>query len=742
MDTAARWAIVMVTAFGLLSGCSGGDAEGAGGGAGGTGGAAGGTGGGGGTQPPGQPLDRSDISFVDNLLAKVADGEWTLGEGLVATLQLMAGEIDASSVLRNDELLTYEGTGIIRMAYEYLETGEDTEAKSEVTRLLNLLVFSDERLDSMTEVGAEPALIPKGSPSDCLEFFTGYSEVPPGVGNCLEVRSSPLLDDFYPGAFRIFAPAPPLPTAGWTEKHYELALQTMEESVPILKARGKLHAATIAFAVLDEPKGAQAWANPKQLARPECDPNAPDPKKEACKPECGIALFKNMQKLTDGDFKQTVAHELAHCFQQDTFPDQNQAPYACMKWRDEGLAEYLGNVVYPHNNSEWPWWGTLAKYELHTSVLERAYTNCFFFQQLGNWIGDSGIVNLVKTLPTSGKTDAPPGATEEGACTGESLAAQAAALAKYGNMDVIYHDFAKALTDRKLMDTGGQMIPYQMAEVNRPTLEVTEPHRYLHDMDPFGVYRSRILVESDKEADITFEDEGEIRDSSRPTNDTSWGDLPMKLQGDQCEPGVILVVTTTRPGSSFDLDFSEVRGLPGGMQSDEVICGIVGTWVVDNSSLKFDPGEATRLDHVSGQISITFKSDGTAEVVYSSFEYQFVKDVKIEVGGLMSDRHDEFTWTTNATGVTSYEVDGNEIEFGHFFESSYLNGIETRHFIRTYTPRIVGEDIDEVTTRDARGRNLFSGSWDFDIQSGGSVLRFRNGDDIWVVLNRSGSADE
>jgi hypothetical protein len=163
-------------------------------------------------------LDRSDISFVDNLLAKVADGEWTLGEGLVATLQLMAGEIDASSVLRNDELLTYEGTGIIRMAYEYLETGEDTEAKSEVTRLLHLLVFSDERLDSMTEVGAEPALIPKGSPSDCLEFFTGYSEVPPGVGNCLEVRSSPLLDDFYPGAFRIFAPAPPLPTAGWTEK--------------------------------------------------------------------------------------------------------------------------------------------------------------------------------------------------------------------------------------------------------------------------------------------------------------------------------------------------------------------------------------------------------------------------------------------------------------------------------------------------------------------------------------------
>ncbi len=112
MKTAARWPFAIVAALGLLSGCSGGDAEGTGG--------AGAVGGTGGTRSPDAPVDRSDVSFVDNLLAKVEAGEWTLGEGLVATLEAMAGERDATSILLHPELLNYEGTGIVKMAYEYL----------------------------------------------------------------------------------------------------------------------------------------------------------------------------------------------------------------------------------------------------------------------------------------------------------------------------------------------------------------------------------------------------------------------------------------------------------------------------------------------------------------------------------------------------------------------------------------------------------------------------------------------
>jgi hypothetical protein len=89
---------------------------------------------------------------------------------------------------------------------------------------------------------------------------------------------------------------------------------------------------------------------------------------------------------------------------------------------------------------------------------------------------------------------------------------------------------------------------------------------------------------------------------------------------------------------------------------------------------------------MSGEIHITFRDDDTAEVVYDNFEYRVYADTTLSVGGMTGIRHEAFTFTTNASGVISYEVDGNEITFGHSFESSYLEGVETVHHIRFYTP--------------------------------------------------------
>ena len=83
--------------------------------------------------------DLSNLGFVDNLLAKEADGEWTYGEGLVATLQLFAGETGPSGVLRNQELVDDSGTEVIRMARAYVEDGPDDAVRTEVDRLLEVL---------------------------------------------------------------------------------------------------------------------------------------------------------------------------------------------------------------------------------------------------------------------------------------------------------------------------------------------------------------------------------------------------------------------------------------------------------------------------------------------------------------------------------------------------------------------------------------------------------------------------
>jgi hypothetical protein len=141
---------------------------------------------------------------------------------------------------------------------------------------------------------------------------------------------------------------------------------------------------------------------------------------------------------------------------------------------------------------------------------------------------------------------------------------------------------------------------------------------------------------------------------------------------------------------------------------------------------------------MSGEIHITFRDDDTAEVVYDNFEYRVYADTTLSVGGMTGVRHEEFTFTRNASGVTTYEVDGDEISFGHSFESSYLEGTETIHHIRTYSPPgFLSDAVDEVTTADATGWGMFGGYPKFALESGGSVLRFVTG--ITVTLNRVGS---
>jgi len=546
----------------------------------------------------------------------------------------------------------------------------------------------------------------KGGVEDCLLFFKGTPyPLPAGVGECLQQPSILLLDQLYPGDFRVFGPTLPFPDAGWKQRHFDLAIAALEETVPLFKTMGTLTQVSVVLSVTQS-GDALAAAYPK-AGRP-----------------CGVVLFTVMQGDADEDFKQVVAHEIAHCFQKDTFPGQTAVKYRNAMWREEGLAHYLSNLVYPSNNREWgepperrSTLEKLAEYELSSTVMGRAYSNFIFFQFLANRLGDEGLFGLVRSLPTGPST----GPVE-----------QASKLAAYPDMKRIYQDFAKDMTDQKILDTSTQVIPYELTEDNRPTSELTGPLLIKRGLDAFSVSRRRLKLAEGKRADLNYTPTGDVSEDARPDGAGGWFAVPSELPAPECVKDIIVVVTSVEPSTGYELEVPEV-------EDTEAACGIVGTWVVDNGSLQFDPGGTTTLDHVSGQISITFKSDGTAEVVYSSFEYQFVNDTEIEFGGMLSDRHQEFTWTTNATGVTSYEVDGNEIEFGDFFESSYLNGTETFHKIITFTPRIVGEDLDEVTTRDPRGRGLFGGYHRFELDSGGSVMRLLGDDDVDAVLHRSGT---
>ena len=259
---------------------------------------------------------------------------------------------------------------------------------------------------------------------------------------------------------------------------------------------------------------------------------------DAPKRSCGIALFPSMQGLGDADFKQIVAHELSHCFQGENFRDQVRPDPAVTAWREEGLAEYMSNVVYPENDLESrEFLGPFAAQELATTVVNRAYENFIFFQFLYWEIGNEGIFNLVRKLPDSGG---------EGDQL-EKLASDPGAE--------LYHEFVRDVTDENVLDTKTGPMHY---EVRADTVPISGPIVLLEDPERFGVVRLHLVVDPGKYACVEYEQNGDLRASWRMgepgVSGGSWSDdLPESLQGE-----AVFVVTTTEEKATFTIEVTDV----------------------------------------------------------------------------------------------------------------------------------------------------------------------------------------
>ena len=244
-----------------------------------------------------------EVGYVNNLLVKQAAGEWTRGEGLVATLSLFAGEAEATQVLLNPELVDFDGTGVIRMAREYLEDGPDDEAKTEIERLLERLILSRERLEAMAGIG--PPTTARGlqaisfgkarGADDCGSYFGA-------PGPCLvETDIAPELDEMFgEGKYALFVPEEELQT-GWTDEHVDWAREAMKESAIAYEALSDMLNVDIMFT--------KFTFGPHTVA----DPNFAGG-------DCFINVNRSMQGEDESVFKQNIAAAMAHCAIVDLAP--------------------------------------------------------------------------------------------------------------------------------------------------------------------------------------------------------------------------------------------------------------------------------------------------------------------------------------------------------------------------------------------------------------------------------------
>jgi len=178
---------------------------------------------------------------------------------------------------------------------------------------------------------------------------------------------------------------------------------------------------------------------------PGDDPRADADLVEALSDEpCSVFIYPASLGDTTAGFQQVIAHELFHCFQAFNFDVRGSyLAHPASAWWVEGSATYFSNVAYPAVNLEWEHTSEFDSTSPTVALTQMSYEATFFFQHLGNTIGNKAAIGLLDTLPVGGDE-----------------ASHQAALRAYPGMDTLFQDFAQHYLDTTIMDTGGAPIPF------------------------------------------------------------------------------------------------------------------------------------------------------------------------------------------------------------------------------------------------------------------------------------------
>jgi hypothetical protein len=518
-----------------------------------------------------EPPDMSTQGLVGNLLAREEAGEWTRGEGLISTLQLVAGDADAASVLRHpDQQPEFrEATGIVQMAEEYNRVGMDESAKGEIGELLGRLVFSNEQLEAMAGIGsvtseeastatgtsggvraavrltAQPAQLLAQGAVDCIDFYYDFA-IDPGVGDCLEwepVNIGPDVTDKY----RIFIPAPNMPQGGWSRTDFQNARLAIERTAAVYEGLGAMPNVNVVFTAVGGGSTLMSATN-----------------QTGGKP-CGVFIYTSSQGLTTPKFQQSIAHELAHCFTGRNLTPQTRIKHNVKKWWEDGVAEYLSNVAYESVNDEWEWRHSLSPTELSTSVVARDYENFVFFQHIANESSTQGVLSLLGFLPGCGTATVDLPAEEWATCDSRGVNEQAAVLAHAPDIRELYHSFAERLGDASVADTGGPKIPYEPK-----AFPVTATGQYDFPLNAFGVIRLHLQVPDGLTACLEHDPKCGIVVSWRSGKPDGLGfeqqwqrTLPRTLKGE-----AVFVATTIDDGAAESLKVKDFVEKPSDCDKD------------------------------------------------------------------------------------------------------------------------------------------------------------------------------
>jgi hypothetical protein len=469
-----------------------------------------------------EPIDRSGQGFVENLLAREEDGEWSRAEGIVSTLQYLAGELDAGEVLREAAVLDESSTGIIDLASEYASTDGDAATVAEVERLVQLLTVREPR-----RMAADLRREPAGS---SVRFVTGRlpQEVTPSPDDGLCYTVYPAYGD---PCFTSTDAAPEF--AGKYVFWYPLLEPGQTEWEGWTFGPSTVRDAIRASAVFVESLGGGAPRVEVTLG-----PFQGHSSVFLDGSVCHVVLNKGAQALRDRSpdlLQQAVASTIARCYVDWNFqlPEQWEAP----------IAWYMSDVVYREASIETVYLeipATLAGEELGTPLTDRVLTNMAFFEYLHANLGLQGTLEVVGTLASSGIESVP-------------------------GIEEFLHDYARALSEGFIHDSADNHA-YTPPERRTPLSEGLTVSGTLAE---FGVQRIRVVVPSGNHACLEYPDASNLdvtaswRSGAR-VEAADWTDeLPDVVEGE----GVFVFTATA--GGAFSIRVTDLDDDPECDEEDE-----------------------------------------------------------------------------------------------------------------------------------------------------------------------------
>lgn len=566
-----------------------------------------------------------------NLQARIASGEWTLEQGLIATLKVLTGEADLSAINPDGiEIQGLEASSVVRTAHDYLQTGQDPAARAEIERLLALLLPDPERLraysrpaQSRTTSGSVAMISHRAQTIDCRTLW--MDGFPSGSATtCFEERIVTAAGQTY----RIYFPVEW--DGGDPRRSYlDATAEAVQESLETYSRYGAMPSGTIVFTLLPDPDIADALAAAFM--------NTPGG-------SCQIAVLPpGVDTLTDlAIFKQALAHEFFHCFQFANYYSQTRINGG--DWWIEGTAEYFSNVVYPTVNAESKRWWAFDNASVASSLLDMDYHNEVFFQYLANQVGDAGVLALIASMPATG-----------------DRSAQLAALAAYPDIENIFHEFARAYLDRNIADTGGGLITLSPRVAAVTVFDATRTE--VIPVQSFQIVRARFVFPEHRRYTLTEDNPDELLTAAKPRGaSVPWGALPPEVVTVCGQREYSYLVT-----SASAADDNQPVTLQVAVEDVEGECDrcVVGSWQMDTMShwnallpSLSASGSAPNLEDIHGSVTATFTADGYMTVLFDQFTIAYNQQIgEMRADGVMliNGIYDA-SWFTDRVAGTLYSI--------------------------------------------------------------------------------------